>query len=101
MAEEPLQESFSGSTKVLFGTIGFLLLMLGGEIMLEKQEPRLALGAILCGLGVLCFYMVWAGRTIRQRLPVARLNAIAAEPRWWVVSILVLVAAITSWRVVE
>jgi hypothetical protein len=104
MADETLQESFSGSTKALLGAIGFLLLMFGGEIMIEKQEPRLALGAVLVACGILCFYLAWAGRALRRRLPagsIARFNTIGADPRWWLISLLILISAIVMWRFAE
>jgi hypothetical protein len=101
MAEDPLQETFSTATKSLFGTIGFLLLLFGGEMMIEKQEPRLVPGAILIILGVLCFYLVVAGHTFRSRLPVTRLNAIGSDPRWWLATVLTFVFAIGAWRLIE
>ena len=91
MAEGALEDTFSGATKALFGTIGFLLLMFGGEVMLDKIEPRYVLGAILFLCGVSCFYMVWSAKTIRQRLPVANINAVAKSPISWLMVLLAFV----------
>ena len=101
MAEEPLHDTFSGATKGLFGTIGFLLLMFGGEIMVEKQPPQYALGSILCIGGIFSSYMGWAGKAIRKRLPdasITSLNEIAGNPRWWLAILLVFIISISIWH---
>ncbi len=101
MAEEALQETFSGATKALFGTLGFLLLMFGGEVMLDRLEPRYALGAFLCLFGVSCFYMLWSAKAVRRRLPVGDINAVAKSPWSWLTILLVFVSSISLWHFVD
>lgn len=101
MAEETLHDSFSGATKGLFGTIGFLLLMFGGEVMLDRVEPRFILGAMLCLAGVMCFYMAFAGKVIRNRLSnytIQEINSIARSPKWWFAALLAFVVSISLWH---
>jgi len=37
MAEEPLPDTAPQATRVLLGVIAFLLLMLGGEVLIDRE----------------------------------------------------------------
>jgi hypothetical protein len=100
VAEEPLHETFSGATKSLGSTLGFLLLMFGGEAMLDKPS-RPAIGLPLCVCGTLSFYIVWLGRAVRKRLSndtISKINQTAGNPAWWLGTVLSFVLAIAVWR---
>jgi hypothetical protein len=100
-AEEALHDNFSNATKALFGTLGFLLLMFGGEVMLDKAEPRYPLGIVLCACGAISFYLAWAGKAIRGRFSnenIQKINEIAGNPAWWLGIVLVFVLSMAAWR---
>lgn len=90
--EAPL--TAGGATRELLGAIGFILLLLGGEKILEgKQIP---LGGALCAAGGPIFFAGVFWRWLQDKLSTSlasRLNAAATEPFWWVGTLFALIAA--------
>jgi hypothetical protein len=85
MSDE-IQDTPAGATKGLFGALAFILLLLGAEMMLEKDGARFWIGLALGGCGFVCTYAAVFWNFVRQRLPggtTAEINAIATSPRWW------------------
>jgi hypothetical protein len=102
MSDDTLHDTAPKATKALFGTLGFILIMVGIELMTEREGPRYALGLPLLTAGATCFYAVVAWAAIRERLPEAAKSTIATiarSPQWWFGTILValLVAALSPY----
>jgi hypothetical protein len=86
MSDE-IQETPGAAVRNLLGAVGFILILLGGEILLDKTGERFALGVSLIAVGVPVFFMGVFWKWLQQRLAtgVARkLNFISADPVWWV-----------------
>ena len=62
---DDLQTTFSGATKGLFGAIGFILIMVGLEMMVDKEGVRLGLAVFVLLLGAICFYVAVAWHKIK------------------------------------
>jgi membrane-bound ClpP family serine protease len=85
MAEE-LPETAGAATRNLLGAVGFILILLGSEILLEKTGERFSLGvglvsagmAILVPLGV--GYAIYSWRK-RRKNSVVRSDKGKARPR--------------------
>jgi hypothetical protein len=56
MSDDSLQDTAPKATKALFGALGFILLMVGLEMLTDKEGIRVGLGMLLCLLGALSFY---------------------------------------------
>jgi len=86
MADE-LSETAGGATKGLLGTVGFILILLGGEILVDKSGERLSLGLWLVAAGIPIFFVGVFWKWIQQRIAsgiAQKLNFITADPMWWV-----------------
>lgn len=104
MAEEPLPDTAPLATRALLAVLGFLLLMFGGEVLIDKEGPRWFLGVPLIVLGTACFYSAWAWKRLRARLTQGgreKAAAIATDPRWWLATLLVFLIVMAASPYVE
>jgi hypothetical protein len=86
MSDE-IQETPWAATRNLLGAVGFILILLGGEILVDKTGERFALGLGLAAVGIPVFFVGVFWKWLQPRFSVAnakRLNFIAADPIWWV-----------------
>lgn len=86
MADE-IQETAGAATRNLLGAVGFILILLGGEILLDKTGDRFLLGLGLVAVGVPIFFVGVFWKWLQRRLAAGiaeKLNWIAADPIWWV-----------------
>lgn len=96
MSDE-LPEKADKAIRTWLAAIGFTLVIVGGEMMAEKDGARFGLGTALV-IGALPVHLAWVfwqkvkpwlgATTLRE------LSAIAVSPRWWFGSILILLAAL-------
>ena len=104
MAEEPLPDTAPNATRVLFATAAFLLLMLGGELMVEKEGPRYWPGIPLLMAGLACSYAAVFWRVFRKILTNTgrqKVAVLATSPTWWFGMLLVTALVITLSPFVE
>src|SRR5258708_23571431 len=83
MAEE-LPETAGAATRNLLGAGGFIVILLGGELLLEKTGDRSALGLGLVIGGIPVFFAGVFWKWLQRRLTTAisvKLNLVAADPR--------------------
>src|SRR6266481_1221161 len=92
------------ATKSLFGALAFIFLLLGAEMIAEKDGTRWILGSVLVGGGIGCTYAAVFWNYVRTKLPkgaAVEINAIATSPRWWLGLTLVVLTALISMPVIE
>ena len=66
---EAIETTFSGATRAFFGSLGFILLMLGLEMVTGKEGGlQLGLGAFLILAGAACFYLAVAWNSLRRHV---------------------------------
>lgn len=83
---DEIKDTLAEATRGFFGAVGFILLLLGAEMMAERGDIRFGLGIVLTGLGVLCFYAAVIKKHAQKVLSnpqIAEVNLIATSPRWW------------------
>lgn len=86
MADE-LPETAGAATRNLLGAVGFIVILLGGELLLEKTGERSTLGLALVIGGIPIFFLGVFWRWFQPKFAAGvaeRLNFIAADPIWWV-----------------
>jgi len=86
MADE-IPETAGAATRSLLGAVGFILILLGGEILLDKTGDRFSLGIGLVAVGTPVFFLGVFWKWVQQRLAAGvakKLNWIASDPIWWV-----------------
>jgi hypothetical protein len=86
MADE-IPETAGAATRNLLSAVGFILILLGGEILLDKTGDRfpLGLGLVVAGIPIFFVGVFWKWLQRRFATGIAKkLNWIAADPIWWV-----------------
>jgi hypothetical protein len=87
MSDE-LSETPEGATRGLLGALGFTMILLGFEALIDKTGERLILGVGLLAAGSLVFFAgVFWKRLLQQWVTtgiVQKVNNISADPMWWV-----------------
>jgi hypothetical protein len=86
MSDE-LSETASGATKGLLGALGFTLILLGCEALVDKAGERLTLGVGLLAAGALVFFAGVFWKQLQQGVTTGisqKVNRISADPMWWV-----------------
>jgi hypothetical protein len=94
MSDDALHDAAPKATKSLFATIGFILIMVGVELMVERAGPRWFPGIVLFVLGAACFYLAWVWKHIRSKLSDStqtKIARIAMSPWWWLGAVFLLV----------
>jgi hypothetical protein len=94
----------AAATKSLFGTAAFILLLLGAEMIAEKDGPRWGTGIPLLIAGGICTYAAVFWNFVRTKLPKAatvEINAIATSPRWWFGTLLTLLWVIIFMPIIQ
>jgi hypothetical protein len=95
-----IEKTAAGSTRGLFGALGFILLMLGLEGMTGAAGIQFGVGIFLALLGALCFYVAFFWETAKKALSAEAQKAIGsfAQSRvtWAAVMFLVFQALILS-----
>lgn len=99
---ETVPDTFDASIKNLLGSIAFVLLLVGGELMAERDGVRFGSGAILAAMSV-PFYLsaaIWTHtkRYLSDRL-IQTLGSVATDARWLLGLLLVLVVFIAFWPI--
>jgi uncharacterized protein (TIGR02594 family) len=81
---DEIQDTPNGAIRALLGAIGFILILLGGEMIKDSFHPLIGLFLLL--LGVACYFALVVWKLVKKRLPEripADLSIIATSPRWW------------------
>jgi len=98
------QDTPVAATKSLLGALAFILLLLGAEMIAEKDGVRWGTGFFLVLSGVVCTYAAVFWNFVRKKLPkgaTAEINTIATSPRWWLGLLLVLLASLVFMPVIQ
>jgi hypothetical protein len=80
------EKTAGGATRGLFGALGFILLMLGLEMITDKASIQFGLGVFLCLLSVFCFYIAYIWESWKKYLTLEAQQAIgnfARNPGTW------------------
>jgi hypothetical protein len=88
MSDE-VPDSAGGAVRAFLGALGFIVALIGAEMMAEKTGDRIwiGLGLVIASLPVFLSAVMW--KWFRQwvgKLFADRLVAIANDPRWWIIS---------------
>lgn len=98
------QDTPVAATKSLFGALAFIFLLLGAEMIAEKDGTRWIPGVALIICGISSTYAAVFWNFVRTKLPkgaAIKINAIATSPRWWLALILVTLSIIIFMPVIE
>lgn len=104
MSDELAAETPDTAIRAYLFAIGFTLVLLGGEMMAEKENPRFytGLALVILGLPVHLSWVFW------QRLKpwlgerqIKEAAAIAVSPRWWFIMLFALLGAAILSPLVE
>ncbi len=68
MSGDTLERTAGGATKGLFAALGFILLMVGVELMVDKTASQIGLATLLVILGACCFFLAYAWETAKKIL---------------------------------
>jgi len=88
MSDE-VPDSAGGAVRAFLGALGFIVAMVGVEMMAEKAGDRIWVGLGLVVVSLPVFFSAFMWKWFRQRvgkLFADRLVAIANDPRWWIIS---------------
>src|SRR5258708_1387308 len=88
MSDE-VPDSAGGAVRAFFGALGFIVALIGAEMMAEKAGDRVWIGLALIAASLPIFLSAFMWKQFRQRLGTLfadRLVAIANDPRWWIIS---------------
>jgi hypothetical protein len=86
-------DTFDGAIRAFIGALGFIVALIGAEMMAEKDGVRFWLGLVLVLASLPVFLSVALWRSVRDRLSIrvlSDLNFVAKDGRWWIAAILVL-----------
>jgi hypothetical protein len=98
------QDTPVAATKSLFGALAFIFLLLGAEMIAEKDGNRQIPGFVLIGFGIASTYAAVFWNYVRTKIPkvaTIEINAIASSLRWWLALILLAVVALVFMPVIE
>jgi hypothetical protein len=97
---DAIETTAAGSTRGLFGALGFILLMLGLEGMTGAAEIQFGVGIFLVCLGALCFYMAFFWETAKKVLSAEAQTALTrfsqSRVTWAVIMLLLFLTMIFS-----
>lgn len=104
MAEE-LPESADGAIRAYLFAIGFTLVLIGGELMAEKEGSRFWIGLALVAVA-LPVHLAWVFWTrLKPKFAMTGLlpqaSAIATDLRWWLGALFVVLAALVFAPVIQ
>jgi hypothetical protein len=104
MSDE-LPETADGAIRAYLFAIGFTLVLIGGELMAEKDGGRFSIGVTLVAIA-LPVHLTWVFWTrLKPRLAVTGLlpqaNVIATSIRWWLGALLIALAALVFAPVLQ
>jgi hypothetical protein len=103
MSDE-LPTTADGAIRAYLFAIGFTLVLIGGEMMAEKDGSRFTIGLVL-GIAALPVHLAWVfWERLKPRIgsrPLIELNSIATSPRWWFGGLFVLLSALVYSPVVQ
>lgn len=98
MAEE-VPDTAGAAVRNLLGTIGFITIMIGAEIMAERSGQRFYLGLGLVCSGMPIFFMgvfwKWLRKIIGSSISI-KLEWFADDPRWWAFFLLIFLILIRA-----
>ena len=81
-----LERTFGGATRALVCALGFILLMVGVEMMTDKTGAQFQFGIFLCILGILCFFLwyIWdSAKTILTQDAQKSIDDFARNSNTW------------------
>jgi hypothetical protein len=90
MSEE-VPETAGAATRNLLGAVGFIMLLLGGEMLIDKTGGRFKLAIILIAGGVPIFFAGVCWKWLQNKLARGfskKLNLLSNDPRWWLAILL-------------
>lgn len=88
MSDE-VPDSAGGAVRAFLGALGFIVALIGAEMMAEKGGDRVWIGLALVAASLPVFLSAFMWKWFRQwigKLFADRLVAIANDPRWWIVT---------------
>ncbi|WP_316216746.1 hypothetical protein [Bradyrhizobium sp. SZCCHNR3003] len=101
---DAIESTPQGATRVLFGSLAFIFLLVGIEALAEKENARLGFGIVMTMLGVLCSYAAFSWLLVQKALSVeaqVAVGRIAQSRLTWSLIILILAQMIALSRFVE
>jgi hypothetical protein len=91
---ELAEETPDGAIRAYLFAIGFTLVLVGGDMMAEKMDPRFYTGLVILALPVHLSWVFW--KKLKPWFGASQLSdigAIASSPRWWLGILFFLLAA--------
>src|SRR5258708_32940682 len=88
MSDE-VPDSAGGAVRAFLGALGFIVALIGAEMIAEKGGERIWAGVILIAASLPIFLSAFVWKWLRIKLGkifADRLVAIANDPRWWLIS---------------
>src|SRR5437660_375408 len=88
-------ENAGQAVRNYLGGLGFIVTLIGAELMKEGQ-PWLGGALVTAGLPIFLSGVLW--RWIQGRLATGvstKLNLVAADPRWWIASLFLIIIAVS------
>ena len=103
MADE-IPETADGAIRAYLFAIGFTLVLVGGDLMAEKDGTRFPIGValVVLALPVHLGWVFW--QRLKPRLGAGflrELSTIAVSPKWWVGTLLIFLSALIFMPVVQ
>jgi hypothetical protein len=101
---DELPDTADKAIRLWLAAVGFTLVLLGGEMMAEKDGARFGIGLVLV-LVALPVHLLWVfWEKIKPRLAkgvVLEIGTIATSPRWWFGLLFLLIAALIFTPVIQ